>query len=175
MSLKAGRVGVAPDQVDEFGKIKSEATSGYTKQEADAKFETKTDASAALAEKQPITLSIPIEMLDGTKLTVESALEGLNNVSSDVVTVPEGFTAVTAVKRQGHTVCLQLSYAAMTESAETVIGTVPEGYRPTTELYGISRITGGNVIPVKIQTSGAIKLGANLSNAGISMTATWII
>ena len=33
MSLKAGRVGVAPDQVDEFGKIKSEATSGYTKQE----------------------------------------------------------------------------------------------------------------------------------------------
>lgn len=78
MSLKAGRVGVAPDQVDEFGMIKSEATSGYTKQEADAKFETQTAATEALALKQPITLSVPIEMLSGTKLTVESALQALN-------------------------------------------------------------------------------------------------
>ena len=45
MALKAGRVGVALDQVDDFGQIKSEATSGYTKQEADAKFETKTHAA----------------------------------------------------------------------------------------------------------------------------------
>ena len=89
MALKAGRVGVAPDQVDEFGKINSEATSGYTKQEADAKFETQThaastyetksDATTALAAKQPKTLAVPIEMLSGTKLTVESALQGLND------------------------------------------------------------------------------------------------
>ncbi len=78
MALKAGRVGVAPDQVDEFGRIKSEATSGYTKQEADAKFETKSDAVAALAEKQPILLSVPIELLSGSVLTVEDALQGLN-------------------------------------------------------------------------------------------------
>lgn len=96
MALKAGRVGVAPDQVDEFGHISSEATSGYTKQEADAKFETQThaastyetksDAVSALAEKQPILLSVPIEMLSGTKLTVESALQGLNEVISEDVT-----------------------------------------------------------------------------------------
>lgn len=88
MALKAGRVGVAPDQVDEFGEIKSNVTSGYTKQEADAKFETqthaasiyetKTDADTALAEKQSIRLSMPIELLSGSALTVEDALQGLN-------------------------------------------------------------------------------------------------
>ena len=46
MALKAGRVGVSPDQVDEFGKISSEATGAYTKQEADAKFETQSHASS---------------------------------------------------------------------------------------------------------------------------------
>lgn len=89
MALKAGRVGVAPDQVDEFGHISSEATSGYTKQEADAKFETQTHAASTYETKsdaatlQPITLSVPIEMLSGTKLTVESALNGLNESKID--------------------------------------------------------------------------------------------
>ena len=89
MALKAGRVGVAPDQVDEFGKINSEATEGYTKQEADAKFETQTHAASTYETKsdaaalQPINLLVPIEMLDGTKLTVESALQGLNTEKLD--------------------------------------------------------------------------------------------
>lgn len=51
MSLRAGRVGVAPDQVDDFGKIKSDATSGYTKQEADVKFETQTHAASTYETK----------------------------------------------------------------------------------------------------------------------------
>ena len=67
MSLKAGRVGVASDQVDDFGKIKSEATSGYTKQEADAKF-------------QPLRLEVPVKYLNGSVLgtfnTVQEALSG---------------------------------------------------------------------------------------------------
>lgn len=80
MSLKAGRVGVNPSQVDPVdGSIKSSATGAYTKAEADAKFETKSDATTALAAKQPINLVVPIEMLSGTKLTVESALTGLNS------------------------------------------------------------------------------------------------
>lgn len=89
MSLKAGRVGVNPSQVDPVdGSILSDATSGYTKQEADAKFltqtdaantyESKSDASIARAALQPKTLAVPISMLDGTKLTVENALQGLN-------------------------------------------------------------------------------------------------
>lgn len=90
MSIKAGRVGVNPSQVDPVdGSILSSATSGYTKQEADAKFlsqtdaastyESKSDASAAHNALQPKTLDVPIEMLSGSKLTVESALQGLND------------------------------------------------------------------------------------------------
>lgn len=98
MALKAGRVGVAPDQVDEFGKISSEATEGYTKQEADAKFETQTHAvstyetKADAAALQPIQLSVPVELLSGSALTVESALHGLSdwlggveNLTEDIV------------------------------------------------------------------------------------------
>lgn len=77
MALKPGRVGVDPSQVDLFGNIIGGGSGGdiYTKAEADAKFETQT----AAAQLQPITLAVPIEMLSGTKLTVESALQGLNS------------------------------------------------------------------------------------------------
>ena len=123
MSLKAGRVGVAPDQVDEFGKINSEVTDAYTKQEADAKFETKTHASSTYETKsdaaalQPKTLAVPIEMLDGSKLTVESALQGLNTVldkSSDVVFLDTYCTPASSsadVKIQGKVVFVNLTIA----------------------------------------------------------------
>lgn len=41
MALKSGRVGVNPSEVDSNGRIKSSGSGGYTKQQADAKFETK--------------------------------------------------------------------------------------------------------------------------------------
>lgn len=76
MSLKAGRVGVHPDDVDPInGHLNPSAVDSYTKAQADAKFET-LEAAAALQSK---TLAVPIEMLSGSKLTVESALQGLNN------------------------------------------------------------------------------------------------
>ena len=89
MSIKAGRVGVNPSQVDPVdGSILSSATSGYTKQEADAKFETqanaastyetKSEALTALGLKQNINLQLPIELLSGSALTVETALHGIN-------------------------------------------------------------------------------------------------
>ena len=82
MATKAGRVGVNPSDVDPVsGHISPESVDSYTKEQSDAKYETKEDA----ATLQPINLSVPIEMLDGTKLTVESALKGLNDVSKDIV------------------------------------------------------------------------------------------
>ena len=77
MSLKAGRVGLATELVDEFGFLREDAPSGqyYTKTQADNKFETKTHVNNTFQKK---TLEVPIEMLSGTKLTVEEALEGLN-------------------------------------------------------------------------------------------------
>lgn len=146
MALKAGRVGVAPDQVDEFGVVKSDATSGYTKQEADAKFETKTDAAAALAEKQPITLSVPIEMLSGSKLTVEQALNGLNEVLdvSNDVSFSADYCNVNAcsadVKIQGHEVSANLTIsikAAVPQYTQILNGLPSIGSRAlNTLLYG---------------------------------------
>ena len=46
MALKAGRVGVNNSQVDIFGNIIAEASGGYTKAEADAKFLNKVDAAS---------------------------------------------------------------------------------------------------------------------------------
>lgn len=56
MAIKAGRVGVRPDQVDDTGKIIFPEGSGpggdsYTKEEADAKFATKSALSSGLATK----------------------------------------------------------------------------------------------------------------------------
>ena len=103
MALKAGRVGVHPSQVDLFGMIQGGGSGdSYTKAEADAKFETQTHAantyeSKATAEAtyetithaaatyetktdaaqlQPITLAVPIHMLNGTVLSVEGMFAG---------------------------------------------------------------------------------------------------
>lgn len=77
MSLKAGRRGLNKRLVDAFGNFNGEAPSGeyYTKQQTDNKFETKTHVNNTFQKK---TLEVPIEMLSGSKLTVEDALQGLN-------------------------------------------------------------------------------------------------
>ena len=56
MALKAGRVGVAKDQVDEFGNIIGGSTpeNVYTKTQCDNKFETKTHASNTYETKENI-------------------------------------------------------------------------------------------------------------------------
>lgn len=56
MALKAGRVGVAPSQVDMAGNIigGGSGSDSYTKAEADAKFATKTE-TASLATKASLT------------------------------------------------------------------------------------------------------------------------
>lgn len=77
MALKAGRVGLNKDLVDEFGYLKGEAPSGeyYTKTQTDNKFETKTHVNNTFQKK---TLEVPIDLLSGSALTVESALQGIN-------------------------------------------------------------------------------------------------
>lgn len=153
MSIKAGRVGVNPSQVDPVdGSILSSITSGYTKQEADAKFLTQTDAASTYESKsdastahnalQPKTLAVPIEMLSGTKLTVESALQGLNSdkqdkISTDSVlgSLVEGATVDSIpmgnhIYKRGSTVMFCLTLNSVTVGANENIGVIPEGYRP---------------------------------------------
>ena len=187
MSIKAGRVGVNPSQVDPVdGSIISSATSGYTKQEADAKFLTQTDAASTYESKsdassahnalQPKTLTVPIEMLSGTKLTVETALQGLSEVSISSLTTEEGYTYTKNVlRRQGNIVFLNLVMSTVTGVAEDLIGTIPQGYIPSEEIYGTARKTGGVSTPVKIQSDGKVKLAATVNGESISLGATWLI
>lgn len=187
MSLKAGRVGVAPDQVDEFGKIKSEATSGYTKQEADAKFETKTDAATALAEKQPKTLAVPIEMLSGTKLTVESALQGLNDATTALLTGSEiAFTDIVEgaavdssfggnhLVKKGNIVIADLGLKTVTTSSawSVVIAKIPDGYRPKTEVY--VRDARNQKLFV-FRTNGNLNCSEALSEGAFYVHAVWTV
>ena len=84
MSLKAGRVGVNPADVDPIdGHISPSSIDSYTKTEADAKFETQ-EAAAAL---QPKTLTVPISMLQGSllvpKTTVEDVIQTMDNAMTN--------------------------------------------------------------------------------------------
>ena len=99
MALKAGRVGVAKDQVDEFGKITGGSTpeNVYTKTQCDNKFETKTHANNTY---QPKTIEVPLELLGGSQLTVETSLHAIeetfgnlrfrNNDGTPQVKTPSG-------------------------------------------------------------------------------------
>lgn len=177
MALKAGRVGVAPDQVDEFGKINSEATEGYTKQEADAKFETQTHAASTYetksdaAAKQPINLSVPISMLDGTKLTVESALQGLNAKSESECTSVVGTEQTNVVVRNNREGFLILELNAVTVDANSVLGVIPEGFRPSHDFS--FQCASGQII--RLTTAGNILTLTAITNAGVRSATSYII
>lgn len=83
MALKAGRVGVNRNQVDEFGNIKGSVTpeNVYTKTQCDNKFETKTHANNTFQNKN---IELPLHLLNGSQLTVESGLHALEESIGDV-------------------------------------------------------------------------------------------
>ena len=88
MSLKAGRVGVNPADVDPVsGNINPSSVDSYTKSQADDKFlsksdaastyESKSDASTAHNQLQPKTLIVPISMLQGSQLVPKTTVESV--------------------------------------------------------------------------------------------------
>ena len=190
MAIKAGRVGVNPADVDPVdGHISPSSVDSYTKTESDAKFETQThaaatyetksDAAAALAAKQPINLRVPIEMLSGTKLTVESALQGLNDVSTASFTDVSGSyqSGDSYIKRQGNVVDGNLAVNTVTGTAPFVLAYVPAGYRPASNVMlsiGVVRDT-NNVIRGYISPEGAITVNGAVSTENVRVHFSYII
>ena len=80
MAQRAGRVGVNPADVDPVtGHVNVEVPGNvYTKTQVDNKFLTKTKAASDYQTKE---LEVPVQLLDGSALTVEAALNGLNNLT----------------------------------------------------------------------------------------------
>lgn len=152
MALKAGRVGVAPTEVDNFGKIIGGGSPGsdyYTKTQTDNKFETKTHVNNTF---QKINLAVPISMLSGTMLTVEDALQGLQSDKQDVGgslnleisslrDVSPKFVYAKVFKYGKVAGFFAKSNASV--PTNTKIGIIPEGYRPHSEIYNICYVGGG--------------------------------
>ena len=185
MSLKAGRVGVRPDQVNLDGTITQSASGAYTKSEADNKFLAKTDASSTYETKsdaaalQPKTLSVPITMLSGTKLTVETALNGLQTDKVDLTyyedtvgSIPEGATVLTNhIVKQGYIKSLFFELSGVTCDAWTNIGVIPAGYRPR---YQITCKDGRENPVYQIKDNGNITVVGALNNAAVRIYITFI-
>ena len=200
MSLKAGRVGVNPADVDPIsGHINSSGTDAYTKAQADDKFlsksdaastyESKSDASTAHNLLQPKTLAVPIEMLLGTKLTVESALQGLNEEINDINTVKEGTITTTftfgnthTVRKYGKVVELNLIVTAIEDvtAYNTAIAQISAGFRPNADIQPISFLKVGSEKVVRgyiKKSTGEIQLQENVAsgaNGEFRIFATWI-
>ena len=165
MALKAGRVGVNPNQVDPVdGSIKSSATEGYTKQEADAKFETQE----AAADLQPKRLAVPIEMISGSKLTVEDALQGFNTVNSmdldDFITAVDEVatidSAASYVQCNGKIVVFRLRVVPKVQLTgyDTIFAYINEKFRPVFDFY----VSGSTTCTI-VATSGAVKPISNIA------------
>lgn len=193
MSIKAGRVGVNPSQVDPVdGSIKSSASSGYTKQEADAKFltqsdaastyESKSDASTAHNALQPKTLAVPLELLSGSVLTVETALGGINNIQKNITEsaftdLIEGSEVVenelgNHLYKNGRVVLGCLTLSKVTATTGSILAKIPAGYRPVSNQL---RFRDGNNNELRIQNNGDVRLhGGTMSNSNLQMSFTWI-
>lgn len=198
MALKAGRVGVAPDQVDEFGKIISDATQGYTKQEADAKFETKSDAE----DLQPKRLAVPISMLQGSllipKTTVEDVIqtmdEGMTNKDlsaasdiskSEALAASSAYISSLNMYKRGYMIQFDFGtgstasgYSLIPNGAWTKIGDLKNNYIPKKKVTGV--LTKSNTTPIgiyEVRTDGGIYCyqSSGTDQQVISDTVTYII
>lgn len=180
MSLKAGRVGVNPADVDPInGRINPSSIEGYTKAQADAKFETQ-EAAAALQSK---TLAVPIHLLDGSALTVETALHGINNdfqndvdIDSGEVTATEDVTigTNTTLEKKGNVVFANIFLEHATKSGFTTIATIPDSFKPKSYIP-LTGIIGDNlVVRCTITPSGNIQLSQAVSDKSIFISGTWL-
>ena len=199
MSLKAGRVGVNPADVDPMsGHISPDAADSYTKVQADDKFLSKSDASSTYetksdaADLQPKTLSVPISMLVGSQLvpksTVEDVLATMNNAMTnrdltEMATVKEGevtsdFTLDSAKKKvykNGHVVCTNIKLTGVTAMANsTTIVTIPEGFRPKEEMELPANVE-GNMTTFKFFKGGGVQSLADISNKTVRISGiSWM-
>lgn len=177
MSLKAGRVGVNPADVDPIdGHISPSSVDSYTKAQADAKFET-LEAAAAL---QPKTLAVPIEMLQGSllvpKTTVEDVIQTMDNAmtnreltesvqgDSDVLTLSfsESSNVTLRIRKLIDDIVVISAYAGgsysgLSTSWVTVENFIPIKYRPSLPVYTDMHIGPNAYLRFNILSDGTLK------------------
>lgn len=188
MSLKAGRVGVNPADVDPIsGHISPDATDSYTKSQADDKFLSKSDATSL----QPKTLANPITLLNGSVLTtVEGALDGLQGaktnkqltddntlISSSITTDNQINYSVNYLEKVNRMCNMSINMTLLEDvtAYDTVIGIVPVGNRPKHDMFfPLIGATGSVIGSFRIRINGNIDLcqSAN-TNDVVVLSATY--
>ena len=159
MSLKAGRVGVAPDQVDLFGNIIADS-SGYTKAETDNKFLSKTDAASTYAS--------------------QTAVHNWQGYSKDVNKIVDEQPVKVGVITYYINVMLKMFVVRFTGNAQEIPATIevdfadvlPENVRPAVEFDGFLR--GSNNV-ISVYQDGKVKLIVSAAAAWLAGTVTGII
>ena len=182
MSLKAGRVGVHPADVDPVnGHITPSSVDGYTKVQADDKFLSKSDASSTYETKsdaaalQPKTLAVPIHMLSGSKLTVESALGELAGDSTTFTSVGTVNTN-SYLKKIGSLVILNAIINGVTVSLYDPIAEIPAGYRPVKDTAVVATVDDASPIRISVKAdNGKLITTSALNNKNITINGIWSV
>lgn len=189
MSLRSGRVGVNPEDVNPInGKINVEVPDNvYTKTQADNKFETKTHAGNTYLTKteaealQPINLAVPVPLLNGSALTVENALQGLSDACVDVAesACTDIISGASVAENRNYLfkngkivqLLLQLTDVTVTTAWTDIVCKIPEGYRPKVEFRGLDVLSNSRF---RVQPNGELNIGSTISASGVLISVTWI-
>ena len=92
------------------------------------------------------------------------------------VTITNGTVSVAECRKDGKTVCLDLTLTAVNAAASfTVIGTIPEEWAPDHEVGAVPN--GSQLCWVTVNDAGEIKIYASPANASLVVRAslTWML
>lgn len=129
MALKAGRVGVAVSEVDLFGRINSDSTSGYTKAEADAKFLNKVDASSEYLTQSGASVTYE------TQVNAAATYETKSNAASTYETQSH---ASSTYETQSHASATYETQTSASTSYSTLTAALPNYTPVVTQNNGVA-------------------------------------
>lgn len=170
MSLKAGRVGVRPDQVNLDGSITQSASGAYTKSESDNKFLAKTDAASTYLSKSDAS----------STYAAQTAVHDWVGYSKDVMKeVSEEQVKVGTIYYYINTM-LKMFVVRFTGNAQECptglridfTDVLPANVRPSVEFDGYMR--GSNNVLQAFQ-DGTVGLGISQAAAWLAGTVTGIL
>lgn len=170
MSLKAGRVGVNPKEVDVNGNLK-ESSNSYSKAEADEKFETKADIGGLQFRVESGTGTAQYKTPQGDWVNFNSGSGGVGfnipddatPITADMIKAGAGWYDILAGSRYFKDEN-NILYVDMTIKCNTNFSSDSYLFLPVNEQPNYSSIVNNNMASVCISGSG------KLSSCYISMT-----
>ena len=146
------------------------------------------EASSATSDIETIngdieTINGDLETINGALETINGSLETINGnfvVSEETIGAQNNWSWNNKVRKVGKVVSYAgggaSSATALTVNQWTLIGTLPEGYRPVYESYGIGYDnTADGAVVFRIATSGNISVYSKTASKQVYLNFTFII